>query len=402
MKLIEKYIFQKAGFSALIVLGALVGVIWVVQALRELDVITSNGQTIVTYLTITLLLVPNLALAIIPVALMLAAIHTINTMNANSELVVVAASGSSNWTLAKPLILLAFLCSLFTGLVAHVVSPLSLQHVRGLVTEMRADLVSVILREGTFNTVEKGLTFHVAERGAAGLLSGILISDDRDPAMSSIFSAKEGVVLRVPAGSFLALKDGEIQQTDRRQGQTTFIKYQSYAFDLSSFSGKADSGNLRPKERTTLDLLTPDPNDPIYQSNPGQFRKELHERIAEMLWPFANVFIILAFAGHARSNRQSFATSIMAAAVTLIAMRGIGFSAVSALKSDPGAVIYVYGLPLSCIVFGLYHIAKNQPVMLPAAASRKIEEAGIAISKRNEAMLEAYKQFRRRMAGVTG
>ena len=120
MKLIERYIFFKAGEVTLIILVALVGVVWIVQALREIDIITSNGQTITTYLTITLLVVPNLALAIIPVALMLAAINTINSLNSNSELVVVSASGCSNWTIAKPLLILALLCSLFTLSLIHI------------------------------------------------------------------------------------------------------------------------------------------------------------------------------------------------------------------------------------------------------------------------------------------
>lgn len=402
MKLIERYIFFKAGYSALIVLGALVGVVWVVQALRELDVITSNGQTIVTYLSITLLLVPNIALAIIPVALMLSAIHTINGMNSNSELVVVSASGCSNWTIAKPLIVLALLCSLFTGLVAHIISPASLQSVRYLITEMRADLVSVILREGAFNTVENGLTFHVAERKAGGLLSGILISDDRDPEISSVFTAKEGVVIRVPAGSFLTLKDGEIQQTDRKEGGTTFIKYQSYAFDLSSFSGKVENRITRAKERSTAELFAPDPNDPIYKANPGTYRQQIHERFAEMLWPFANIFIVLAFAGQARSSRQSFSASITAAVVILVIARGLGFSAVTALKTDPTAVLWVYALPISCIAFGLYFVIKNKPAELPKSLGNRLDSLITYLINQFESWSANYKRFRRRMAGVEG
>ncbi|MEM7290321.1 MAG: LptF/LptG family permease, partial [Pseudomonadota bacterium] len=327
---------------------------------------------------------------------------TINGMNANSELVVVSASGCSNWTIAKPLLVLALICSLFTGLVAHIVSPWSLQQVKVMVTEMRADLVSVILREGTFNTVENGLTFHIAERKAAGLLGGIVISDDRDPDLSSVYSAKEGVVLRTPAGSFLTLKDGEIQQTDRRQGTTTFIKYQSYAFDLSSFSGISEVQKVRAKERSTLALLNPDPDDPVYKATPGQFRQQLHERFAEMLWPFANVLIILAFAGQARSSRQSFAASIMTAAIVLVIARGMGFSAANALKSDPTAIAWIYGLPTACIAFGLYFVFSNRPAELPKSVSDKLDVYNGKLIERLDALITSYKQFRRRMAGVNG
>lgn len=401
MRLIERYIFGKAAYAALIVLGALVGVVWVVQALREIDIIASNGQSIWTFLSITFLVVPNLAQAIVPLALLIAAVNTINTMNANSELVVVSASGCSNWTIAKPLLVLALLCSLFTGLVAHVISPYSLQKVKLLVTEMKADLVSVVLQEGTFNTIEDGLTFHVGERGAAGLLSNIVISDDREANVSAVYSAKEGIVTRTGFGSFLILKDGEIQQTDHKEQSVTLIKYQSYAFDLSSFSGKSTAPKTRIKERPTWQLLSPDPRTKEYQDNPGRFRQQIHERFSEMLWPFANVLMILAFSGQARSSRQNFGSAIATAVVLLVIARGIGFSAVSALKSDPTAVIYAYGVPLSCIAFGAYCVITNKPAQLPKQLSQRLDRFNGHILAQVEQLNTAYKLYRRRRAGVS-
>ena len=401
MRLIERYIFAKAAIAALMVLGALVGVVWVVQALREIDIIASNGQSIWTFLSITMLVVPNLAQAIVPLALLIATVHAINTMNANSELVVVSASGCSNWTIAKPLLVLALLCSLFTGLVAHVVSPYSLQRVKVLVTEMKADLVSVVLQEGTFNTIEDGLTFHVGERGAAGLLSNILISDDREKNVSAVYSAKEGIVTRTAYGSFLILKDGEIQQTDHEEESVTLIKYQSYAFDLSSFSGKSEIPKTRIKERPTWELLTPDASDKDYQDNPGRFRQQIHERFSEMLWPFANVLMILAFSGQARSSRQSFSSSIATAVAILIVARGFGFSAVSSLKTDPSAILFTYGVPLSCIAFGLYCVVSNKPAQLPKQLSQQLDRINGRILAYFEQLALAYKLYRRRRAGIS-
>ena len=176
MNLIERYIFKRAGVAALATLGSLSGVVWIIQALKEVDVFTTKGQTIFAYLVITTLIIPMLLLAVIPIALLLATVYTVNTLNSNSELVVVNASGASNWVLAKPLLILALMCSLFTGYVGHFVSPWSLLTLKAFSTQMRADLVSVLIRDGQFTTIEDGLIFHVARREAGGVLSGILIS----------------------------------------------------------------------------------------------------------------------------------------------------------------------------------------------------------------------------------
>ncbi|MEM7067851.1 MAG: LptF/LptG family permease [Pseudomonadota bacterium] len=388
----------KASVASLVILGSLAGVVWIVQALREFDVITANGQALSTFLSLTTLAVPNLVIAIIPVALLLATIHTINTMNTNSELVVISASGASNWKISKPLIILALICSLFAGSVAHFVSPLSLLNLRHILTDMRADLVSLILREGTFNTIEKGLTFHVAKRGAGGILYGVLISDDRDPDTSILYLANEGIVSRNDQGSFLKLQAGEIQQTNKKDGTVTFVKYQSYIFDLSSFSGTTSVKPQKPKELTTLRLLYPDTDEPLYKAFPGRYRSQIHERFSEMLWPFAYVFMILAFAGQARSSRQSFASSITSAAVSVVIARALGFSAISAIKSDPSAVWYVYALPLSCIAFGAFFVFTNRPANLPKPMMDRIDKNNAIIAAFFETQYERYKMFRRNRA----
>ncbi|MFK7901841.1 MAG: LptF/LptG family permease, partial [Nitratireductor sp.] len=170
MKLLERYIFSKAIFAFLAVLFSLSGVIWIIQALTKIDVISSNGQSLLTYFTITFLAVPGLLLAIIPIALLISTGHTINAMNTNSELVVITASGASNKIVVKPFLIIALICSLGAGMVGHFVMPLSLTKLKNIVSSMNADLISLVVREGEFNNVESGLMFHIARRNADGTL----------------------------------------------------------------------------------------------------------------------------------------------------------------------------------------------------------------------------------------
>lgn len=402
MSLIERYIFKKAAAATLIILGSLAGVVWIIQALRGIDIINTNGQSILAYLQLTTLAVPNLLVAIIPIALLLGTINTINSMNTNTELVVVTASGCSNWNIAKPLIILALFCSLFAGFVGHIASPLSLIKLKEYVTEIRADLVSVLIQEGSFNSIGDDLTFHVSKREPGGVLAGILISDERDADTSITYTAREGIISRTAAGSFLQLTDGEIQQSNRSDDSVTLIKYKSYLFDLSSFSGDQSNkeSDFKAKERTTFELFNPDPNDKSYQNAPGRYTSEIHERFSEMLWPFAYVFMILAFAGQARSNRQSFSSSITAAALSVIIARGLGFSAIDALKTDPDAIYLVYFLPLSCIAFGGWFIFTNKPAALPKSVSDRLERNNDLVLQKYQDLNEHYRRFRRRLAGV--
>ena len=180
----------------------------------------------------------------------------------------------------------------------------------------------------------------------------------------------------------------------------TVVKYQSYLFDLSSFSGVSKERPRKAKERSTLELLTPDPDDPVYKAAPGRFRSQIHERFAEMLWPFAYVFMILAFAGQARSSRQSFGASISAATMSVVIARGLGFSSITSLKTDPSAVTFVYVLPIACIVFGAWFVVTNRPATLPKSAVDRIDRQMGAAAERMALLRERYRQYQRRRAGV--
>ena len=398
--LIERYIFSRAIFATMITLGSLAGVVWIVQALRKLDVITTKGAAVFLYLKLTSLAIPMLILAVIPIALLVATIHTVNSLNSNSELVVINASGASNSVLVKPLLMMALLCSLFVGFVGHFVIAWSLTNLKSMAASMQADLVSIVVQEGAFNEIEEGLTFHIASRDAGGLLRGILISDERDPKTSIVYTAREGVVTKVNNNSLILLKQGEIHQKNHVDGTATVINYQSYAFDLSTFAGKVEKTNLRPKERTTLALLNPDKDDPFYKNQPGLYRAAIHERFSEMVWPFTYVIVVLAFAGQARSNRQGYATAIMAAVGTTMVLRGLAFSGVSSLKSDPNAVYVVYALPLLGIVFGGWFLYNNQPVALPKTALRWMDAQQGKMSSYIEQKRLGYIAYRRKQAGV--
>ena len=77
----------------LLTLVALSATVWLTQALRQFDLVSAMGQTIVTFFQITLLLLPPLATVVAPVALLIAVIYTFTSLNDGSELVVINACG---------------------------------------------------------------------------------------------------------------------------------------------------------------------------------------------------------------------------------------------------------------------------------------------------------------------
>ena len=188
MTLLFRYIFRIAATAFVMTLAVLTAVIWLSQALREFDLMTAKGQSVVIFLMITGLSVPALIAIIAPVALFIATIYTLNRLNGDSELVVMSAAGLSPTALARPFMALTLLGAALVAWMTIWAMPSSFRGVRDLVTKVRADFVSNVAREGQFTNLDQGITFHYRERAGDALL-GIFMQDRRDPEKNIVYIA---------------------------------------------------------------------------------------------------------------------------------------------------------------------------------------------------------------------
>src|SRR3978361_1553595 len=115
---IDKYIFRTTLMSFAVVLVSLTGVIWMTQALRGIGLMTSQVQTIVTFLGITSLVIPALLLVIAPIALMISVSHTLNKLATDSEIIVMNAAGFSPFRLFRPFVQATCVVALMVAFVA--------------------------------------------------------------------------------------------------------------------------------------------------------------------------------------------------------------------------------------------------------------------------------------------
>src|ERR1700710_1445371 len=120
----------------LIGLATLTLVIWVTQALKQLDLMTAKGQTILIFLWITGLGLPFLFAILAPVALFGSVLYSLNRLSGDSELIVMSAAGVSPGRLLRPFAALSAL--VFIGLLAlHVeIIPRSFDLINGLTTRI--------------------------------------------------------------------------------------------------------------------------------------------------------------------------------------------------------------------------------------------------------------------------
>jgi lipopolysaccharide export system permease protein len=399
-KLIERYIFKRALFATIIATLSLTGVVWVVKAFQGVDLITTKGQSVLLYLYMTTLGVPTLISVILPIAMLLGVMNCINGMNSDSELVVINASGASQSVILRPFLALGALIAMVVMAIALYYGPSSLNTLRNFVTQVRSDLVSVIIKEGEFNKIGKDLVFHIAERAKGGLLKGVFVQDERSKKEIFTYLAREGTIIKQDGNAFMLLKDGEIQRTSRKTSNISIIKFDSYAFDLSSLSGAKQAGTSL-EELSTYELLYPDKNSRNFKKRPGAMRAEFHNRITSGLYPFAFILIVLAISGRARSTRQGYATAITMAFILCVAIRGGSIVAANGSRSNQDLISLIYFLPLIGITIPSIYLVLGKQMAMPKIAQNWLDHAQIGIELQYKQWSDWNMLRRRRRSGVS-
>jgi lipopolysaccharide export system permease protein len=349
MPQIERYIFRIALGACLACLIGLTGTIWVTQALRELDLITAKGQTLLIFLFVTGLSLPTLVVVIAPMALFIAVIYALNRLNGDSELIVMSAAGMRPRAILRPFLTLALAVSFLVGFLTIVVMPASFQELRDVITRVRGDFIANVVKEGQFTSLDNGLTFHFRERGQNGTLLGLFIHDAREAGKSKVYLAERGNAIEVDGQSYLALEKGSVHQQQKDSRDSSILTFERYTIDLAAFAPPDSEVVYKPRERSTSQLLFPDRDELYFKIQKGRFRAELHDRLSSWLYPLALAFIAFAALGDPRTTRSGRGMAVAGAVLAVVLLRIAGFAAVSAAARSQAAVAAVYAVPILAI-----------------------------------------------------
>jgi lipopolysaccharide export system permease protein len=363
---INRYIFRTTFSAFMVVLVSLTAVIWVTQALRDFDLMTNQGQTIVVFVGITGLIIPLLILVIAPIALLIAVAHVLNKLSTDSEIIVMNAAGISPWILFRAFMAVAIVVSLFVMTISAYFAPKGLRMLRDWLTEVRANVVSTIVQPGHFTSIESGVTIHIRERNRDGQLLGIFLDDRRNPAERITMMSELGELIDNDNGTFLILQKGIVQRRAANELDPAMVVFDRYAFDLSQFAGGAQAVKYSIRERYLWQLISPDAGDQFYIEQPGPFRAEMHDRLVAPLYPIAFTIIAFAYLGAPRTNRQSRTLSMMGAIGGVALLRLIGFVSTVFGATVPWLLPLQYLAIVAACGGGLYVIRRGVILEPPA------------------------------------
>jgi lipopolysaccharide export system permease protein len=335
---------QLLGPVALLVL-LLTSVVWLVSSLQYLDLVINRGQSALTFLYLILLVLPGVLAIIMPIAFFFATLTTLQRLQGDSELVVMASAGYSLRQLAMPVLGCAAIVMALTYACLLYLAPAGERTLRDKVLDIRADMAGALLNEGDFNNSQQGLTIFIRQMSNGGEIRNILVHDSRDRAHPVTYIAAKGILAQTPAGARLIMVDGTIETSGHGGQQLQVLHFESHVVNLDQFSGPTRYTPRKTQERYLSELFWPAESQGLTQRIRDQFFAEAHNRIAQPLYCLFFGLIALAAVTRGRRQRGSIALRLTIASLAAAGLRIAGYGVMGLAQRNPPLVALFYLLP---------------------------------------------------------
>ena len=351
MNRIQLYIFRQVGAAAAFAAVALTLVIWLAQSHRMLEAMISQNQSLITFLELSALVLPQLAVQTLPFALLIAVLFVFARLERDSELVAMWAAGATRWFTVAPLIAVALLATFAAYLLTVYVMPAGMREMRDQMFDIRNDIIAAFVSEGTFTTPFDSVTVYVNEKSPNGDLRGIFVHDARNPEHTLTYLAQSGAIDTTGALPQLILHDGTIERRDANAQSIQVLDFKRYALDLGQFENARPRGSRDKSERYLGELLDPGPK--TTDAERRQYFAEAQDRLSTPLYCLLFTLIAAAaFLGPA-VDRNNLAPRLALAGGVAIIARLPAFTFHRMTEASSGAAFDTYTWPALWIAVAL-------------------------------------------------
>jgi len=255
-KTIYKYLFSEFLRYFAATLFALAAIVWTVQAVNFLDLITEDGHAFTIYFSYSFLTLSKVLTKLIPFCFLIATVLTIIKLEKDNELITLWTSGLNKIHIVNHLLRISVLIMFVQLFLTTAINPKLLNLSRSLLKNSELKFVSSMFKEKQFNDTVEGLTIFVDKKNENNNYENIFIRDD-SAVLSSVGSKSSTIVAKSGYISenenFLVLLDGNIQKLNP-DGDISIVKFKKTTFSLSGINTKSIS---KPKmqETPTTDIL---------------------------------------------------------------------------------------------------------------------------------------------------
>ena len=256
-KTIYKYFFHEFIIYFTITLFALAAVVWTIQAVNYLDLITEDGHAFSIYFNYSFLTLSKVLTKLIPFCFLLAIVLTILKLEKDNELIALWTSGLNKIHIVNLILRISILIMFLQLLLTSIFNPMLLNLSRTLLKNSELQFIPSLLKEKQFNDTVDGLTIFVDTKDENQIYKNIFILDEGSilssigTTSSSTIFAKSGHMSKNEKN--LILYDGNIQKLNEKD-EVNIVKFEKTTLNLAGISTKSIS-EPKMQETPTIQIL---------------------------------------------------------------------------------------------------------------------------------------------------
>lgn len=359
MPLIDRYLLRQLLGPTVLATLALTAVALLSQSLSALDIIVSQRQSALVFAKVTVLALPQLLNMVMPIAVFVAALVSLNRLHTEQEIVVCFAGGMSRWRVIAPAIRLASMIAVLALVMNLWIQPLAAREMRQTLFEVRTDLASTLIREGEFTNPAPGLTVYAQSVDATGLIHNLFIHQEKDGGGATTYTADQGRLEKRNGKPVLAMHKGSMQEFSEAD-VLNYLTFDDYPYDLSPFMRTDELIHYKPSDRYLHELLFPDLQQDWEKRNQLKLLAEGHNRIASPLYNIALMAMAVSAIIGGGFSRMGYGRRIAIVSAVAVAFRILGFVVQAASEEAAWINALQYLVPVAATYVALRSVFREK------------------------------------------
>jgi lipopolysaccharide export system permease protein len=230
------YFIQEFLKNYLSILFAFGLIIWIIQAVRLLDLIGEEGNSIKTYFLYILSIIPKYFSKISLIIFFISFVVTISKFEDHNELRALWFSGLEKKKFINYLIRSSIILIVILVIVRCFIVPYFSNYSRYLLLNTSVAAIGPLLKQNNFNNPLKKITIYVGEKNQINELEDIILFEDGADIKKTII-AKSGAVINENNKNLLVLVEGSIQE-ERKDKKISILDFDKITLDLSQYNKK--------------------------------------------------------------------------------------------------------------------------------------------------------------------
>ena len=250
-KLIFKKIIKDVNVFFLLAIFCTGIIIWIVQAVNFLDIVSEDGHGFSIYFLYTFLNLPKIIGKILPFIFLITLLNIIIKYEVNNELIIYWFLGIRKLNFIHKILRISIYYFLIQFFLTTYLIPLSLEKARLLFKTSGVELFVSTIKEKKFIDTVSNLTIFIEEK-KGNQLKKVMLKETISIDESQIIFSKRGEIITNNNNKYLILYNGKI--INLINNSQNIIDFSEFKFDLSKYNSKTIT-MTKIQEKSSMFLL---------------------------------------------------------------------------------------------------------------------------------------------------